>query len=151
MRRWTGRTVKITVAATVSLLAAGCMLMHAVMPHAHPPEASEFGMGPRASAAGLYTATLISDEPLRTRTLQTVRIAVTDAAGAPVDGATIGVDGGMPAHGHGLPTQPRVTRFLGGGEYVMEGLRFNMGGWWVLELDVAGPAGSDRITFNLSL
>lgn len=150
MKRWTRRTVKIVVVAAATLFAGGCLL-HALMPHAHAPDASEFGMGPRRSSAGIYTATLTSDEALKTRALQTVRIAVTDASGNPVEGATIAVDGGMPAHGHGLPTRPRVTRDLGGGAYLVEGLRFNMGGWWVLEFEVSTLLGTDRITFNLSL
>jgi hypothetical protein len=151
MERWTRRTVKISVVAIAAALMTGCMVMHALSPHAHPPEASEFGMGPRRSAEGFYTAALIADEPLRTKTLQAVRIAVADAAGTPVEGATITIDGGMPAHGHGLPTRPRITRELGGGEYLVEGLRFNMGGWWVLEFDVVTANAGDRVTFNLSL
>lgn len=150
MKRWARRTVKIAVVATTTLFAAGCLL-HVLMPHAHAPDVSEFGMGPRRSAEGIYTATLISDEALQTRALQTVRIAVTDALGNPVEGAAIAVDGGMPAHGHGLPTRPRVTRELGDGAYLVEGLRFNMGGWWVLEFEVSAPVGTDRITFNLNL
>jgi hypothetical protein len=87
---------------------------------------------------------------LKLRQLQTLPVLVTDAQGRPVDGASIAVDGGMPEHGHGLPTQPRVTRALGGGLYEIEGLRFNMGGWWELKLAIDSPAGADRVTFNLS-
>jgi hypothetical protein len=57
----------------------------------------------------------------------------------------------MPEHGHGLPTQPRVRRALGDGVYEIEGLRFNMGGWWELKLAIESPAGADSVTFNLSL
>lgn len=78
-------------------------------------------------------------------------VSIRDAAGNPVDGARIEVDGGMPQHGHGLPTRPRVTRGLGDGRYEIDGLRFNMGGWWVLELEVQSPAGTDLVTFNLEV
>ena len=37
------------------------------------------------------------------------------------------------------------------GEYLVEGLRFNMSGWWVLSLDVDGSMGRDTVTFNLDL
>ena len=72
-----------------------------------------------------------------------------DSAGNPVEAAAIDVDGGMQEHGHGLPTDPRVTRELGEGKYLVEGLRFNMGGWWQLTFDVSGPGGAERVTFNV--
>ena len=150
MKKATKRTLKIAAGALAALITVGCM-MHMGMPHAHPPAESEFGMGPRRSVSGVYTASIIPNGELAVRKLQTVRVAVADSAGSPVDGATIVVDGGMPQHGHGLPTQPRVTRSLGNGEYLVEGLRFNMGGWWVLHFDVAGNVGRDTITFNLDL
>jgi hypothetical protein len=37
-----------------------------------------------------------------------------------VDGATLRVGGGMPDHGHGLPTAPAVREALGGGRSVVE-------------------------------
>jgi hypothetical protein len=83
--------------------------------------------------------------------MQTVLVVISDSAGHTVDGATIAIDGGMPQHGHGLPTQPRVTKILGDGVYEISGVRFNMGGWWELSLDISSPAGSDKVTFNLDL
>jgi len=80
-----------------------------------------------------------------------IQVLIVDSEGRPVDGAAITVDGGMPEHGHGLPTKPRVTKNPGGGIYVIEGVRFNMGGWWEFRLTVSGPAGVDTITFNLDL
>ena len=44
-----------------------------------------------------------------------------------------------------------MTRALGNGAYTVEGLRFNMGGWWELKLGIVTPAGRDSVTFNLSL
>jgi hypothetical protein len=81
----------------------------------------------------------------------TMQVAVRDGNGQAVDGAAITVDGGMPQHGHGLPTRPRVTRSLGNGVYVIEGVRFNMGGWWEFRLAIDGKAGADTVTFNLAL
>ncbi|HEY0157610.1 MAG TPA: FixH family protein [Thermoanaerobaculia bacterium] len=118
---------------------------------AKKPAPGEFGLGPRTSAQGLYTATLEPAESLRPRKMQTVRVALRDSAGRAVDGAALTVDGGMPQHGHGLPTRPRVTQSLGDGVYVIEGVRFNMGGWWELKLAIDGKAGSDQVTFNLAL
>lgn len=131
---------------------AGCS--HAMMlagGGARKPAASEFGLGPRASAQGRYVATLALDGPLRPRRLQTVRVTVADDRGRAIDGATLTIDGGMPQHGHGLPTRPRVTRSLGDGTYEIEGVRFSMGGWWEFRVSIAGRDGADVVTFNLEL
>jgi hypothetical protein len=60
-------------------------------------------------------------------------------------------DGGMPAHGHGFVTRPRVTRNLGGGEFLVEGVKFHMPGVWVLQITVVGRTGSDRVTLPLTI
>src|SRR5215212_10925261 len=137
--------------AVLMLLAAvggGHMLM---MKSVHVPARSEFGLGPRTSASRLYTATLSPSQPLRPRTIQAVQVKVVDANGRTVDGAQISVDGGMPQHGHGLPTRPRVTKNVGDGIYEIDGVRFNMGGWWEFKLSVSSASGTDVITFNLDL
>jgi hypothetical protein len=118
--------IRAALVVTAAMMAAGC---HMLGTGATRPADSEFGRGPRASQLQRYTATLQPVEVLRVRRLQTVSVRITDARGQPVDDATITVDGGMPEHGHGLPTRPRVTRALGDGMYEIEGLRFSMGGW----------------------
>ena len=118
---------------------------------AQKPATSEFGFGPRMSSQGRYTATLQPADELRPRKMYSVRVAIADAKGQPVEGATIAVDGGMPEHGHGLPTRPRVTRSEGDGVYIIEGVRFNMGGWWELKLAIDGASGPDSITFNIEV
>ena len=45
---------------------------------ARRPAPSEFGLGPRPSAAGWYVATLEPAMPLRPRQMQTVRLVVRD-------------------------------------------------------------------------
>ena len=56
------------------------------------------------------------------------------------------VSGGMPGHGHGLPTDPRATRHLGDGRFLIEGVQFNMPGEWVLNATFTGPNGLDTVT-----
>ena len=34
---------------------------------------------------------------------------------------------------------------------LVEGIKFNMGGWWVVNFHVSSSAGSDSLVFNLSL
>jgi hypothetical protein len=145
--------MKILMAVLVLASSTGCghmmMMLHGT--GAQRPAATEFGLGPRTSAHGLYTATLEPVQPLRTRQLQTVRVKVGDVSGVAIDSASITIDGGMPEHGHGLPTKPRVTKNLGGGVYEIEGVRFNMGGWWEFTLAISTPDGADNVTFNLNL
>lgn len=142
---------RTAILAALTLAAAACGHL-AMMGHgAERPAAEAFGLGPRVSEHQTYTATLQPQQPLRVRRLQSIPVVIKDAQGRPVDDALISVDGGMPEHGHGLPTQPRVTRALGAGVYEIEGVRFSMGGWWELKLAIDSPAGADRVTFNLSL
>jgi hypothetical protein len=150
MRARTAFVVALVVAAAVAATGCGHLMMMHGRDVARPAQ-TEFGTGPRASASRQFTATLQPDQPLRPRRMQTVRVAIADAAGVPVDDATIQIDGGMPQHGHGLPTRPRVTRALGNGLYEIEGVRFNMGGWWEFKLAINTPSGSDIVIFNLAL
>jgi len=148
-RRWKTATV---IVLGITLLAGACMpLMMLMHGKVERPAPQEFGLGPRASYGGTFRATIEPAEPLRKRKLMSVRLRVEDAAGQAIDGATIAVDGGMPQHGHGLPTQPRVTRAVADGVYEVQGVRFNMGGWWELKFRVTTAAGTDSVTFNIEL
>jgi hypothetical protein len=106
----------------------------------------------RTSAAGSYR---VSYEPRRgpiaVNQIHAWTIHVETADGQPVEGATIAVDGDMPQHGHGLPTEPQVTQDLGGGDYLVEGLKFHMPGWWVVDYTIAVDGQADTVRFNLLL
>jgi hypothetical protein len=146
------RVISMVAAVSVIVCLTGCS--HVMMTFgtgAKRPAVTEFGLGPRTSANRLYTATLEPTEALRPRRLQSVRITVIDGAGLPVEGAAMTIGGGMPQHGHGLPTRPRMTRAIAAGTYEIEGVRFNMGGWWEFKVTIATDRGEDTITFNLSL
>ena len=106
----------------------------------------------RRSESGLYRGTILPQgDSIPQGRLQRWTLHLETADGAPVDSASVSVDGGMPQHGHGLPTAPRVTRNLGGGRYQIEGLKFNMGGWWEVRLRITSAAGTDSVTFNVEL
>jgi hypothetical protein len=83
--------------------------------------------------------------------LHTWKIRVTTPDGQPIEGAKITVDGDMPQHGHGLPTRPQVTRSLGDGTYLVEGMKFQMGGWWVMDFTIDANGQSDMVRFNMAL
>jgi hypothetical protein len=76
------------------------------------------------------------------------QIKVSSPDGAPVRNARIAVDGGMPQHGHGLPTRPQVTREVADGTYLMEGMKFSMTGWWEIKLAIQATGGPDTAVFN---
>jgi hypothetical protein len=80
--------------------------------------------------------------------MHTWQIRVSSPDGAPVRNARIAVDGGMPQHGHGLPTRPQVTREIADGTYLMEGMKFSMTGWWELKLAIQAADGADTTVFN---
>ena len=79
------------------------------------------------------------------------KIRVKTPQGVPVDGATVSIMGGMPMHKHGLPTAPRVTKDLGQGGYLLEGMKFGMTGWWELIVQVKKGSDRDKATFNVIL
>ena len=67
----------------------------------------------------------------------------------PVPGAKIDFVGGMPAHDHGFPTVPRVTKELGNGTYLLEGVKFNMPGWWQFVFCIKTEQFEDVVRFNI--
>lgn len=88
--------------------------------------------------------------PVPLLTVHQWTVTIADPDGKPVTGALLTVLGGMPAHGHGLPTVPTV-RELGGGRYLVEGLKFHMPGAWVVAFRIEAGAVIDSVSFALEL
>lgn len=131
------------LATTLSLAAlfatTGCM---------SPPKDLDLALT-RPTVDNKYVVTLQPPAtPAAINQLHAWQVKLASPTGAPVLNAHIQVDGGMPQHGHGLPTRPQVTRDLPGGGYLIEGMKFSMTGWWEVKLAIDGPAGADRVTFN---
>ncbi len=76
---------------------------------------------------------------------------IEDESGVGIEGATVAVNGGMPAHSHGLPTKPRVTADLGGGDYRLEGVRFHMRGSWEMVISITTESGTTIVKIPLQL
>ncbi len=76
-----------------------------------------------------------------------VRLSAPD--GTPVSQAKLAFAGGMPQHGHGFPTKPRVTREVSPGVYALEGMKFSMTGWWDMRLSIQSGDVSDTAVFNV--
>lgn len=105
---------------------------------------------PRLSRAQHFSAWLVNEaNPVPLNHLHDWTLHLETPSGEPVAGATIGIDGGMPEHSHGLPTEPKVTHELGDGKYLVEGVRFQMAGWWQLALNVSAGDDNDIVTFDL--
>lgn len=148
-RRRTGRWVLLGL--LVVLIVAALPMATRMFRPAPPPDVGTV----KPTARGVYRVLLAPERapvPLQRLHRWTVRVEpAAGTAGAADTAATVTVDGGMPQHGHGLPTQPRVTGRLPDGRLVVDGVRFSMPGWWELRLRVDGPAGTDSVTFNLAL
>lgn len=89
--------------------------------------------------------------PIVINTMHAWIVHIENSSGEPVVDAEVLVSGGMPEHDHGLPTRPRVTQNLGQGNYLIEGLKFHMGGWWQITLTIQQGTISDSVTFSLNL
>lgn len=130
-----------TSALTITALAAitGCM---------SPPKDLDLALT-RTSAESKYLVTLLPPaQPPAINQLHAWQVKLATPAGVPVTQARIKVDGGMPQHGHGLPTRPQVTREIAPGTYLIEGMKWSMTGWWEIKLAIDGTAGTDRVSFN---
>lgn len=162
MKKQTITIVITTVLTVVALLAAFVYLMPIIGPrYLHP---LMMGDGASSAPADLDTSTsLLSDGGLfrvswssdpaspPLNKIHTWTIHVETADGQPVDDAEITVDGGMPDMNHGLPTSPQVTQNLGNGDYLVEGMKFQMLGWWEARFNINANGQSDNVTFNLIL
>jgi len=106
----------------------------------------------RLSVNGVYRATYSSsDTPVPVNQLHSWKLHIETADGKPVDNAAISIFGDMPQHGHGMPTKPQVTQNLGNGDYLVDGMKFQMGGWWVIDFTINANGQSDKVSFNLML
>ncbi len=106
----------------------------------------------RPSVANKYVVTLQPPAtPAAINQLHAWQVRLASTTGAPITHARISVDGGMPQHGHGLPTRPQVTQELAAGTYLIEGMKFSMTGWWEIKLAIDNPdspESADKVTFN---
>jgi len=78
-------------------------------------------------------------------------IEVTDENENGIENAQFSFGGGMAAHGHGLPSKPVVTSYLGEGKYLIEGMLFNMSGEWTLAVAIRKDNFIDKTQFTINL
>lgn len=78
-------------------------------------------------------------------------LSIADKAGAPVEGAQLEITAFMPAHQHGAKTTPKMTRHFGKGKHLIEGMYFNMTGWWVVRITIKRGDLTDQAEFNIAI
>ena len=106
----------------------------------------------RTSAHGVFRATIRpAVAPIPINTLHSWTLHVETSDGKPIENAAISLHGDMPQHGHGMPTTPEVSTYLGHGDYRVDGMKFQMTGWWVVDFDINANGTTDRVSFNLLL
>ncbi len=128
-----------TLSAVALATLAGCMT---------PPPDLDLSLQ-HPSNAGKFVVTLQPPAtPPAINQIHSWQVKLASPSGAPVTHAHISIDGGMPQHGHGLPTRPQVTRELADGTYLLEGMKFSMTGWWEIKLTIDAANGADKATFN---
>jgi len=162
MKKQTVTVIATTVITTIILIAVFIYFMPILGPrYLHPMMMG--GSAPVASSdldtstsvltdQGLFRVSYSSEStPLPINQIHTWTIHVETADGQPVDDAEINVDGGMPDMNHGFPTSPQVTQNLGNGDYLVEGMKFQMLGWWEVKFNISANGQSDTVTFNLIL
>lgn len=102
--------------------------------------------------SGYYSVSYSSElTPVAINTMHRWIFHIEDAAGEPVNNATVSVTGGMPEHNHGLPTSPRMVEVLGDGDYVLAGMRFHMTGYWELTVTVEAGGRRDTVVIPLTI
>jgi hypothetical protein len=134
------------------VLAAAALLAGCTHAGSTPPAAASDYATERLSNAGAFRVSYQPESsPVPVKRLHAWTLHVALADGTPVSDAQIDVDGDMPQHLHGLPTRPRMTRYLGQGNYLVEGIKFQMGGWWVMDFTITAGGRKDTVRFNLQL
>lgn len=131
-----------------SLLRAGALALLVSLAPLQPVAADESWSSRGEALRVSYTSML---DPIVINRIHAWVLHVENEAGEPVEDARISVGGGMPQHDHGLPTAPEVTRELGNGDYLVEGLRFHMHGYWELEFTIAAAGTTDTVVIPLTL
>jgi hypothetical protein len=119
--------------------------------HAGPPADLDLGRS-RISEHGHFDVAYTSSRgDIRINSIHSWILRVKNQAGQTVENARISIVGDMPEHGHGFPTAPEISEGPAKGEYLVEGLKFSMPGWWVVTFHLETADLKDDVTFNLML
>ncbi len=79
------------------------------------------------------------------------RLSLKSRDGTPVTGAEFIIEGGMPAHGHGLISKPVVLPEQEPGLYRVQGFKFHMPGIWVIRFHIRDRETRDTLLVHLQV
>ena len=131
---------------------SSCLILVVVLQMMALPVLADADETPHLSEHGLYSVSFDSAlDPIEINRIHSWLLHIETVDGQSLENAEISVDGGMPAHAHGLPTQPRVAANLGDGNYRLEGVRFHMPGSWEITITIEANGTTDRVVIALEL
>ncbi|WP_298613204.1 FixH family protein [uncultured Thiothrix sp.] len=105
----------------------------------------------QTSSQGLFTAQLMCKHLPSVGPFQDCQLTLANGQGQAINDAKISIEGGMPSHGHGLPTAPVVSLLDSQGHYRIDGLQYNMPGSWLLGFMIQTTAGQDKVVFSFEI
>ncbi|MFZ1389139.1 MAG: FixH family protein [Thiolinea sp.] len=105
----------------------------------------------QTSAKGLFKLSLMCRHAPSVGPFQDCQVELQDQQGQVVNDAKLSVDGGMPSHGHGLPTAPVISSLDDQGHYRIDGLQYNMPGAWLLGFVIKTASSQDKVVFSFEI
>lgn len=147
----------ILLSGLLALLACAPQEPAAPAPTGSTPAAAPSDRLRSNTRANRYHVALRTDpSPPALSKLFVVEVKLSDPkTGLPVPDAQVHVDARMPAHGHGMSTDPIDELGAGcteassclrpDGLYRTSGMKFHMPGSWTISVQVEGPAGADSV------
>ena len=100
------------------------------------------------SSNGAFRVTYApTPDPIPFNEIFSLQLTAQDAASSTaLSGATLAVDAWMPAHNHGMTTQPSTVAGANGA-FTTTGMQFHMSGAWEIRVDVTHNGTTDRALF----
>ena len=109
------------------------------------------------SSKQFFEVQMSCESPLTTGVFQQCHLVINRLndlqATQSLENLTIIIGGGMPAHHHGLPTEPIINWSQSSKTYPIKGLKFSMPGKWVLHFYINDKDHNikDVATFNFNI
>jgi len=157
-------TIKIIALFCCSLLLIGCSANRIIEKSSEKTETNQSSNTTKLkyagkqhavtklSESGQYRFTLYSKPaPIPYGKIHQWVLKAETKAGVAVTNTKLYVNGGMPAHRHGFPTRPVVKKHLGNGEYLVEGIKFTMPGYWEMRFTMKIENKRERVIFKINL
>lgn len=109
---------------------------------------AEVSIGRRPSHNGRYAAEVVSATKVVEGSTGTWVVHLEDRRGRRVSGADVDVAVWAPESGERSEQAP-TARYVGHGNYTLEGVTFPHDGWWNVALVVHARVGTDSVAFNV--